>query len=173
MNPHTARNHLKNLAVAVVLLGGFAAGCGSGGDVERVDDFIQQMATEQCAWEFRCCTDPEITRLDGRKFFDAAGCIPYRTLALQTTLYLHRLAASEGRLSVDGDQADACIAQLQAKACNPKTPMTPVMDPMAMRTRINGATWYHQVTQQPPHLSARTARSSSFWLAKLNTFSQQ
>ncbi len=131
---------MTKLALVLVIVGGFSSlstGCGSGGDVGRVDEFIEQMATEQCAWEFRCCTDPEITRLDGRKFFDQAGCVPYRTLALQTTLYLHRLAASEGRLSVDSDQSDACITQLQAKQCNPKAGATPIMDPMAIDACAN------------------------------------
>ena len=31
-----------------------------------------------------------------------------------------------------------------------------------IRTRIRGATWYHQVTQQPPHLPALTASRSLF-----------
>ncbi len=125
---------MKNLGLMLVLAGSLsaAAGCGSGGDVSRVDDFIEKMATAQCAWEFRCCTDPEITRLDGRKFADATGCVPYRTLALQTTLFLHRLAASEGRLSVDSAQADACITQLQARQCNPKAGTATMTDPMAM-----------------------------------------
>jgi len=41
------------------------------------------------------------------------------------------------------------------------------------RTRTSGATWYHQKTQQPPHLFACTASVSSSYGAKLNTFSQQ
>jgi hypothetical protein len=108
-------------------------GAGCGVNVQPVDDFIGQMAAEQCAWQFRCCNGAEIEKLDGRKFEDQAGCVPYRALALEAELFLHRLAAREGRLKVDDRRARACIAQLQAKECNPKpgVPATP-MDPMAI-----------------------------------------
>src|SRR5512142_3248262 len=45
--------------------------------------------------------------------------------------------------------------------------------PMFTRTRMSGATWYHQVTQHPPHLVALTASRSLPLFAKLKTFSQQ
>jgi hypothetical protein len=107
------------------------AGCGvpSTGDV---DALIQNMANEQCAWQFRCCTDSEIDQLDGRKYKTEQDCKPYRDLELRTELYLHRLAAREGRLRVDSQLASACLAQMQARACNPKPGMTAMPSPMTV-----------------------------------------
>ena len=119
---------MKRAAICLVSL---AAACGSPSTAE-VDALIQQMATESCAWEFRCCKDMEITQLDARKFSTESACVPYRVLALQSSLYLHRLAASEGRLKVDADVAAACVAQLQAKACNPKPGAPATTNPMTM-----------------------------------------
>ena len=106
-----------------------AFGCGSP-SVQEVDDLIQQMASEQCAWEFHCCTDPEIKQLDGTKFSTLATCTPYRALAMQTELYLHRLAAREGRLKVDTSVSAACLSQLQGRACNPNSGTPTSSDPM-------------------------------------------
>jgi hypothetical protein len=117
---------MRRISIGLCLL---AAGCGV--STTDVDNFIAQMAAQQCAWEFRCCTTAEIDKLDGRKFTDEAGCNPYRTLALEADLFLYRLAAREGRLKVDTTRSRACISQLQAKACNPKPGMpAPMMDPM-------------------------------------------
>lgn len=114
------------------LFGLCPAGCGAPSTAE-VDHFIESMAVEQCAWQFRCCTDPEIKEMDGRKYADMDGCVPYRTLALVNQLYLNRLAAREGRLRVEGEYAEACLAQLRQQACNPKPGMpAPMMDPMAV-----------------------------------------
>src|SRR5437773_249108 len=88
------------------------AGCGSP-STQAVDNLIQSMAAEQCAWEFRCCNDAEIGQLDGGKFRVSGECTPYRALSLKTELYLNRLAAAEGRLRVDETQASTCISQMQ------------------------------------------------------------
>jgi hypothetical protein len=122
---------MKRLSYLVLLT---FAGCGSGaGSTVAVDDFIQSMAASQCEWEFRCCNDAEIMALDGNKFSVSGQCTPYRALALQTQLYIDRLAAAEGRLKVDPIQAEACLGQMQARACNPRDGETPVeTDPMAM-----------------------------------------
>src|ERR1043166_1642589 len=89
------------------------AGCGSGGNsTAAVDDFIQSMASSQCEWEFRCCNEGEIMTLEGNKFSVSGQCTSYRALALQTQLYIDRLAASEGRLRVDPVQAQACLGQM-------------------------------------------------------------
>ena len=123
---------LRLLLVAVPL-----AGCGSN-NPGAVTDFITAMATQQCAWEFRCCTDPEIKTLDGRKFTGMDDCVPYRTLALENTLFLDRLAAREGRLRVDGDAAAACLDSMQNRVCNPKPGMTTIpVDPMAEDPCVN------------------------------------
>lgn len=121
------------LGLGVLLI----AGCGSDG-TGNVDSFITEMASEQCGWEFRCCTDPEIKQLDGLKYATMADCVPYKTLALENTLYLDRLAAKEGRLRVDTTRAAACIAQMDAQACNPKpgAPIVP-LDPTLMDACLN------------------------------------
>src|SRR5438132_4914422 len=104
------------------------AGCGDPGTAQ-VDDFIHSMAQQKCDWEFRCCTDAEITLEDGRKFMatDEGSCVPYRALELADQLYIDRLAVREGRLRVDGDKASACINQMQSKTCNPKPGDPPQM----------------------------------------------
>ena len=55
--------------------------CGS--DTSGIDSFIEDIATQQCSWEFRCCTDAEIKTQDGTKFTTEDACVPYHKLALQ------------------------------------------------------------------------------------------
>src|SRR3954452_686814 len=119
---------MKNTLLFVTVL---AAGCGSNG--ADVDAFIDNVAQQQCAWEFRCCKDSEIKLLDGRKFATMDECVPYRKLKLQNQWFLERLASREGRLHVDPDLADKCLSQMDGMACNPK-PGQPTMmtDPMQM-----------------------------------------
>ena len=71
--------------------------CGSD-NTAGIDDFIETIATQQCGWEFRCCTDTEIKAQDGRKFTAQDDCVPYRKLALQDELYSSMLAARQGRM---------------------------------------------------------------------------
>lgn len=121
----------RTLCLSFVLL----AACGTPNTGE-VDRFIQAMADQQCAWQFRCCTDLEIEQVDGRKFSTVEECIPYRVLALTQQLHLNRLAVREGRLTVDAVKRNACLSQMEARACNPKPgqpqPTPDPNDPMAM-----------------------------------------
>jgi hypothetical protein len=117
------RNH------GLVFLSLCAAACGSNA-VGDVDQLIGAMATQSCAWEFRCCTDPEIAQQDGHRFQTEEECVPYRTLALQNQLFLARLAAKQGRIRVDGAHRDACLSQLENRVCNPKPGTPVVIDPM-------------------------------------------
>lgn len=94
------------------------AGCGSD-NTSGIDDFVQSIATQQCAWEFRCCTDAEIKAQDGRKFMTQDECVPYRLLSLQDALYANMLAAHQGRMKLDHDKAQACIAAMMSMSCNP------------------------------------------------------
>jgi len=107
------------------------AACGDN-STKPVDDFITAVATAQCSWEFRCCTDPEIKQMDGHKFANMDDCVPYRTLALEDQLFLERLAAKEGRLKVDVDKAQACLDQMNGMTCNPKPGMVVMANPMMM-----------------------------------------
>ena len=105
------------------------SGCGA---APQVENFVNDLAKQQCAWQFKCCTDAEIKKQDGMKFADASTCQSYAALALTDTLYLSTLAAKEGRLKVDSDKAKACIAANAARACNPKPGQPqPMVDPMA------------------------------------------
>lgn len=117
--------------LAALALLATVGGCGSP-DTAAVDSFIQNMAQQSCAWEFRCCTDAEIQMQDGHRYTNMDDCVPYQTLALEDQLYLDRLAVKQGRLRVNHDQAAACLDQLTNKACNPKPGTTPTMDPMTM-----------------------------------------
>lgn len=116
----------------ILMLAFSTVGCGSP-DPGQVDSFIDNLAHQSCDWEFRCCTDPEISMKDGHRYTTMDDCIPYQSLALENELYLSRLAVKEGRLKVDPDRARACVSQLKDKACNPMpgTP-APAIDPMAM-----------------------------------------
>ncbi|HZS42559.1 MAG TPA: hypothetical protein VFF06_37270, partial [Polyangia bacterium] len=123
---------MKSTTLALMVLAG--AGCGDPGTAQ-VDSFINSMAQQKCDWEFRCCTDAEITLEDGRKFMasDEGSCVPYRALELADELYIDRLAVREGRLRVDQDAAGACLDQMQNKACNTAPGMTPPpIDPNAV-----------------------------------------
>src|SRR3569833_978638 len=71
--------------------------CGSD-NTSGIDDFIQSIATQQCSWEFRCCTDAEIKVQAGHKFMSQDDCVPYRKLALQDELFSSLLAARQGRM---------------------------------------------------------------------------
>jgi hypothetical protein len=98
------------------------AGCGSGEpSTATVDSFITNIATQQCAWEFRCCTDAELKTDVGTKFMSQDACVPYFELPWQDELYAERLAVRQGRLKLDDKQAAACITQMMAQPCSPPT----------------------------------------------------
>jgi hypothetical protein len=123
------------MKITYLVLGALVALPGCGDDTGRVDDFITALSQASCDWEFRCCSDPEITQLDGRKFgpTDPAACMPYRRLALENELYVDKLAVREGRMRIDAERAQACLDQNSAKLCNPKPgQLPPPVDPLAM-----------------------------------------
>src|SRR5437879_4633734 len=122
---------------SVLLACGIAlAGCGSDGS-GGIDSFIQDVATAQCNWEFRCCTDPEIKVQDGHKFADQSSCVPYRQLALQDQLYMSRLAAHQGRLKLDDKKSQACLDMMKAQTCNPKPGQPAPMPSMSLNACAN------------------------------------
>jgi hypothetical protein len=120
------------------------AGCGSADDgTAALDSFVQEVAAEQCAWEFRCCTDAEIKTQEGRKFADPASCVPYRALALESPLYAVRLAARQRKLRLDDKKAQACLWMLKTRACNPRPGLsapTPSLSADACGNVFDGAT---------------------------------
>ncbi len=123
---------LLGLAAACALV----AGCGSP-DTGAVDKFIKSLAAAKCSWEFRCCTDAEIQQQEMGKYRDEATCEQFQQLALEDTMYAERLAVRQSRVTVDGTQADACVAAQMAKACNSATgtpaPTTPgTVDPCTL-----------------------------------------
>lgn len=109
------------------------AGCGPATDDDtiRLDRFIVEVAARECAWEFRCCTDAEIKAREDRRFSDEHGCVPYRALGLQAQLYTARLAARQRRLRLDEQKAQACLAMLDARACNPRPGRAAPLSPPA------------------------------------------
>ena len=115
---------MKTKLMTGITLAAAFAGCGNGGNTGAVDDFVKNLATAQCAWEFRCCTDAEIMQQEMGKFADQATCVQFAELALQNLHYGEKLAVKEGRIVVDSAQASACIAQQQALMCNSATGMT-------------------------------------------------
>jgi hypothetical protein len=125
---------MRNVTLAFICSA--VAGCGSP-STGSVDLFIANMATQQCAWEFRCCTDAEIQTQDGHKFTTQDQCVPYRQLTLENELYVSRLAVSQGKLKLDDGKAQACLAQMMAQACNPKTGTTNPMPGMTMDACAN------------------------------------
>jgi hypothetical protein len=103
-----------------------------------VELFIASMATQQCSWEFRCCTDAEIKAQDGHKFSTQNDCVPYKQLALEDQLYIDKLAVQQGRIKLDDAKAQACLQQLMGQACNPKAGVpNPNPNPMMMDACAN------------------------------------
>jgi hypothetical protein len=130
---------LSALAPAALLVGLFACSSSSSsngpppGDTAPVDAFINSLAQASCGWEFKCCTAAEITTRDGTKYTDMQHCVPYSTLALQDQLYVDRLAVRENRLTVDSAKAASCLAQQNARVCNPAVGVPqPPPNPMQM-----------------------------------------
>jgi hypothetical protein len=113
----------------------FVAGCGNA-DTSSVDNYIKQMAQATCQWQYRCCTDAEIKLQEGTKYMDEPTCEKFAQLALTDSMALEKLGVKQGRIHVDQQQAQACIAQLTAKDCNPAPgSMTPPM--MTMECAID------------------------------------
>ena len=83
-------------------------------DLSQVNSFIQAQAQAACDWEFKCCKDAEIKANDQNKYTTKAECLAYEQLAQEDSLYLARLAVSEGRMRVDSTHAAACIHQRAA-----------------------------------------------------------
>ncbi len=118
----------KTIALLSLIVGALSpVGCGSP-DTGAVDNFIHALAAAQCGFEFRCCTDAEIKQQEMGKFMDEATCVQFHELALENTHYAEVLAVRQGRISVDGTQAQACIAAETSLACNP-APGTPPPPP--------------------------------------------
>ncbi|MDB4970048.1 MAG: hypothetical protein JWN44_5737 [Myxococcales bacterium] len=120
----------------LILLGLAFSACGSDG-TGAIDSFIEDVATEQCSWQFRCCTDAEIKVQDGHKFADQSSCVPYRRLALKDQLYMTRLAAHQGRLRLDGAKSQACLDMMKAQLCNARPGQPPAMPSMSMNACAN------------------------------------
>jgi Dickkopf-like protein len=114
----------------------FFIACGSDNSA-GIDSFIEDIATQQCAWEFRCCTDAEIKAQDGRKYGTQDACVPYRKLALQDELFMSMLAARQSRLRLDHDKAKVCLDAMMAQACNPKPNQPTPMPSMESMTACN------------------------------------
>ncbi|MCU1278392.1 MAG: Tryptophan synthase alpha chain [bacterium] len=107
------------------------AACGSD-NTSGIDSFIESIATQQCGWEFRCCTDAEIKAQDHSKFTAQSDCVPYRKLGLQDELFSTMLAARQGRLRLDHDKSQACLAQMMMMACNAKPNQPATMPGMTL-----------------------------------------
>jgi hypothetical protein len=116
--------------ITYILVCAALTGCGS--ESSGVDSFLENIAKQQCAWEYRCCTDTEIKTQDGNRFMTQDACVPYRELSLETELYTKRLAVKQGRLKLDKKKADACIAQMSAQTCRPKPGEPAPMPTMAL-----------------------------------------
>ena len=126
------------LMTGITLAAAVVAGCGNGGgNTGAVDDFIKNLATAQCAWQFRCCTDAEIQQQEMGKFTDQATCVQFAELSLEDLHYAEKLAVRQGRITVDATQAQACIAEQNAKACNSATGM---MTPPTMPGSVDPCT---------------------------------
>jgi hypothetical protein len=141
---------MRKLTYSFVCAALAVAGCGS--DSSGVDSFIESIAKQQCAWEYRCCTDAEIKKQEGNRYMSQDACEPYHELSLQTELYANRLAVKQGHLKIDKKQADACLAQMGAVACNPKPGAPPQMPSMAMDACVDvfvGATKAGQRCELP------------------------
>jgi hypothetical protein len=108
---------MKNTALALSLFA--ISGCGAP-STDSVDQFLTNLATQQCAWEFHCCTDPEIKTKTGGAYATQADCIAHKQLGQLDGQYIDRLAVRQGRIKLDDTKAQACLAQWMGMQCNPK-----------------------------------------------------
>jgi hypothetical protein len=83
-----------------------------------LDNFLEQAAKAACAWEFRCCSLPEIDTIGQSSYLTESECVSQSLLQLRVLLAAERSALLDGRLTVDAGKLGACVQQLTTRACN-------------------------------------------------------
>lgn len=118
----------RGLTGGLLLVALLAAGCtnrdtsgrdaGADGHDTGLDSFIEQLAHSMCAWQFRCCTLPEIDSIGQSTYLTEATCRSATIRQLNLQLAEVRLAIEDGRMALDPQVSGACAAQFDQAACN-------------------------------------------------------
>jgi hypothetical protein len=83
-----------------------------------LETFIEQTAAAACAWQFRCCSLPEIDALSGAGYQTEAECRTASSHLLSRSFSEVRFAFRQGHISIDPALAAACVEQLRNGTCN-------------------------------------------------------
>jgi hypothetical protein len=125
----------------LLLIGVLAARCGDNGPnaglagAADVDQFAAGITQAFCAWQFRCCSAPELEALQQGRFDDEATCAQSGiAVAVTDQLLLVRTAVGEGLMTIDPVKAAACLEAYRNRPCNPIRPVNP--DPYGMATTV-------------------------------------
>lgn len=94
-------------------------------------DLPVDLASAFCDWQARCCTGTEIADVSHGRYATADQCrAAGLELAVRDQLGLVAASIDEGRVTVNADRAEACIADYRNRACNGAgAPMTPTAAP--------------------------------------------
>ena len=110
----------------LLLIGVLAAGCEDDGPnaglpgAADVDQLAAGITKAFCAWQFRCCSKPELEVLQGGRFDDEATCAQSGiAVAVKDQLLFVRTAVGEGLMTIDPAKAAACLAAYRNRPCNP------------------------------------------------------
>ncbi len=107
-------------------------------NLEEVEAQLKPVIDAQCEWLFACCNEDEVALELGPFVADAADCsnrilellrtnrYPYQSRylnagATQLLLYLG-LGFGGDRVEIDTAALDACVADIEARSCNPPLP---------------------------------------------------
>jgi len=96
-------------------------GCGSDGGgarISTVDALVDGMAAATCAWQFRCCSVPELVAVTSGLYTTEQDCRQRLALQIGEQLATARVAVTEGREAVDPAAAAACVAEVRDASCN-------------------------------------------------------
>ncbi len=123
----------------LLLLAALATRCGDNGPnaglegAAEVDQLAAGITQAFCAWQFRCCSTPELEILQGGRFDDEASCVQSGiSVSVKDQLLIVRTAVGEGLMTIDTAKAAACVETYRNRPCNP--PMGPNPDPYMQPT---------------------------------------
>jgi hypothetical protein len=87
-------------------------------DARPVTPLAEQLAAAFCAHQLSCCSPFELSLVTSDRYATEEACLPFALLAAHQQLGAIEGAMAEGRITVDPDKLEACVASYRASACN-------------------------------------------------------